>query len=148
MPSFDGVNRETDKHVDSQGPNNRSAKDFIKHSADPKVAEQQHMQLMQEKQQQREVNESHQHQQNDTDRMSQPSKVFGLNFLQDTKDVPAAITGTYDDKEQRWIMQQQEHSNLPSEKISKGPDNHSLKTTFEAYTSGKNGTTDWHTDSK
>ena len=51
-------------------------------------------------------NKSHQRHQNDTDCASQLRAIFGLNFLQDMKGEPAEITGAYDPKQERWIMQE------------------------------------------
>jgi hypothetical protein len=47
----------------------------------------------------------------------QPSAVFGMNFLQEMKGVPAEITGAYAPEQEIWLMQGQVHSGLPKGKF-------------------------------
>jgi hypothetical protein len=57
--------------------------------------------------QQREIIASPQGHQKDPDRASLRSALFGLRFLQDMKGEPAEITGVYDPKQERWVMEKQ-----------------------------------------
>jgi hypothetical protein len=43
----------------------------------------------------------------------QPSAIFGLNFLQDMKGIPAEFAGVYDPGQELWIMQDPVQSGLP-----------------------------------
>jgi len=80
--SIEGKNRETDKPVDSQGPNNRRKPSMFEIMIADK----------------------------------QKSQIFGLNFLQDAKGEPTDVTGAYDPKQERWIMQGPEHGGSLSER--------------------------------
>lgn len=117
--SLEHINRETDKHGDNKAKNTNNV-DYLKRIAKQKEAEQQYTQSIQkeaemkkstsedrtaEEQQQRDLNESRQIQQNNTNRASQRRAIFGLNFLRDMKGVSDEITGAYDPKQELWGVQ-------------------------------------------
>jgi hypothetical protein len=45
-----------------------------------------------------------------------PSAIFGLNFLQDIKGIPAEVEGAYDPEQELWIIPEQAQRVLPGVK--------------------------------
>jgi hypothetical protein len=45
-----------------------------------------------------------------------PAAIFGLNFLQDMKGVPAEVAGAYDPEQELWTIQGQAQRALPGVK--------------------------------